>query len=570
MSLLLPRKNTVSLKRLRFILGTVFEYGGKPALDALKLRYLVPLRCRVHCFLHHRPQAACRLHPKGPSKPLSPSDWRVLLEKLGPTFIKFGQVLSLRADVIGEDMAGEFAKLQSHVPTFPYAEAREIIKQELGAYPEQLFRSFGKKPIAGASLAQVHKAVLKTGQKVAVKIQRPGIITMIREDIRILYFLADAAEAHMPGMRSFRPREVVREFSEWTERELDFRIEAQNAARFAAMFAGEEGVNIPRVYNKYSGARVLTMDFADGVHADDIVGMKRRGIDPRRVAENGIRALLRQFFIEGFFHADPHPGNFFAMKGNAICLHDFGMVGQLTEKQRQELLSCFLAFVEQDVEGYQKHFLHLAETDAARDIKAYKKDIAFLLNEFYYAPKQPSIAWAFFRLVNAGRARNVRFPTELVLFAKAMITAEAMGLKLYPNFRFNEQFKPFVREAYREFFHPKRLARAMKADALDTLETLRRFPERMDELMENIQSGRLGVKIDAQELYDLKAEFDRQNDVRLLGLVLTAVLILTGTLLYMEGVRTVYGVSLGRVGIGVSIFLLLWFLAKLRGKPKTV
>lgn len=556
-----------SLVRLRFIAGVLFEYGADALVDRLEIKYLVPLRCRLHCWLRHKEHGRCTKH-KRERKELSAADWRTMLEKLGPTFIKLGQVLSLRADIIGEELADEFSKLQSSVPPFSYAQARQIIKEELGAYPERRFASFDKTPIAAASLAQVHKAKTKNGKVVAVKVQRPGIEKTIAQDIQILFFFASLVEKYIPESNPLRPTQVVKEFAEWTGRELDFRVEGHSADRFAHMFVKDEFIHIPKMVWDDTSRRVLTMEFVNGLHADDVAGMKRQSIDPKQVALHGVHALLRQFFIEGFFHADPHPGNFFALKNNILCLHDFGMVGQLTVKQREELLACFVAFVDQDIEGYQKHFLHLAITDEQSDTQAYQKDIAFLLNEFFYSPKQPSVAWAFFRLINLGSKRAIRFPSDLVLFAKALITTEAMGLKLYPDFKFNEHLKPFVEEAFREYFNPKRVVKSMKSDVLDYASILRTFPEQLQEAVKKITTEEVRVKINAKELYELKAELDRQNDVRLLGLALTAMLIVTGILLYRDGVRDIGGLRLSTISAVISFVVFLWFIVHIRKQPR--
>lgn len=571
MSRLSFRKKWSDLSRLRFILGVLFEHGGGFFLEKINLKYLVPLRCRVHCLFHSIGSGKCKMHGmvKADSQTFSPQVLRSMLEILGPTFIKLGQILSLRADLVGEDISKELSKLQSSVPPFPYSQVREIVKKELGKYPEQLFKSFEKQPVAAASLSQVHRAVTKKGKKIALKIQRPDIKKTIEQDIHILFYLAHLFEKFIPESRIYRPHEVVKEFAEWTMRELDFRMEGHNMDRFHAMFEDNEYINIPVVYWDYTTSRVLAMDFIDGLKADNLSGMKRRKINPKEVALHGIDALLRQFFIEGFFHADPHPGNFFALKGDILCLHDFGMVGQLTQKQRQELLSCFVAFVNKDIESYQKHFLHLAQIDEKTDIDAYKKDITHILNEFFYSPKQPSIAWAFFRLINAGGKRGVRFPSDLVLFAKALVTTESMGLTLYPKFDFNKHFRPFVKKAYKEYLNPKKVIKTLEADFFDYAEMLKTLPQRTSRMIEKIEQGEVGVKLDAEDLMGIKKEFDRQNDVRVLGIVLTAIVIVTGVLFHLEGKRTLLGIPLTTFGSIVSILLLIWFVSKIRSTPKS-
>ncbi|MBI5135148.1 hypothetical protein HZA86_02855 [Candidatus Uhrbacteria bacterium] len=232
MNILNLNKNSGNLNRVRAIVSVIFEEGGSILIDKIKLKYLVPWKCRIHCFFHHPKPTQCLVQMKGNTEALSPDALRRVLEKLGPTFIKLGQVLSLRADVVGEEISQELSKLQSDVPPFPYVQARQIIIDELKATPETLFKSFDKKPVAAASLAQVHRARLNDGTEVAVKIQRPNIRALIEQDIHILFSLGALAQQRLPQIRPYQPLRVIKEFADWTLRELDFTIEGNNAERF--------------------------------------------------------------------------------------------------------------------------------------------------------------------------------------------------------------------------------------------------------------------------------------------------------------------------------------------------
>lgn len=562
-------KNIIGdLNRFREILGIVFETGGGALLKKMRLTYLVPWKCRVHCFFNPPQQEKCLLEMSGETATFSPEVLRTVLERLGPTFVKLGQVLSLRADIVGESISEEFSKLQSDVQPFPYEQVRIIMTEEFKKSPEELFRAFEETPVAAASLAQVHRAHLKDGTEVAVKIQRPNIRAVIERDIHILFYLAHLAERFLPESRPYQPVRTVKEFADWTLRELDFKQEGNNAERFRFAFKDNQYVHMPVIYWEYTKEKVLTMEFLHGIKADNVAGIRRLESDPKQLALNGLGAMFQQFLIDGFFHADPHPGNFFAMKGNVLCLHDFGMVGFLSPEQRRELVSCFVAFENKDVDNFIKHFMHMAIISEASDISGFRNDASGILSELFFTPGQKSIAWAFFRLINNGAKREIRFPADLALFGKAVITTEAMGLKLYPEFDFNRELQPFVEKALKSYLDPAKALQTFKADIFDYLGFLKSLPEKTQGLLQKIEEGNLGVKIDATELLGIKTEFDRQNDLRILGTAVIALVIVSVVFFYLEGSRSVGGVRLSGISLGISAFFLFLLVIKIIKKPK--
>ncbi|MCX6813120.1 MAG: AarF/ABC1/UbiB kinase family protein [Candidatus Azambacteria bacterium] len=567
MSIFKIKSGLGDINRLRKIFVVIFEAGGGIFVEKIRLRYLVPWSCRVHCFFKPRPPKNCLVRMENEKPIVSGTVLREVLEKLGPTFIKFGQVLSLRADVVGEDISQELAKLQSDVKPFSYEEARRIIQEDLGKEPETLFKSIEKRPIAAASLAQVHRAFLKNGEELAVKVQRPNIRKTIEQDIHILLYLGHLAERFIPELRPYQPLKVIKEFADWTMRELDFSAEGRNADRFRYAFREKPHITIPRIYWEYTTPRVLTMEFMHGVKADDLEGMKKLRVDTKQLARYGVDAMLQQFLIDGFFHADPHPGNFFAQKGEVLCLHDFGMVGYLTQEQRKELINCFMAFVNKDTEGFLKHFSHLAIINQNSDVPGFEKDVINILNELFFSP-HPQIAWIFFRAINKGASRNISFPADLTLFGKAIITTEAMGMKLYPEFDFSKELAPFVDKVWREYLSPKKLIRTLESNLFDYLEFLKNLPERTQNMLEKIEKGEVGVRIDAQDLLGIKTEFDRQNDLRILGMTLAAVILATIGFFYVEGRRTIGGIPISSFGLAITALLFLWFILKLKKGPK--
>jgi ubiquinone biosynthesis protein len=491
-----------------------------------------------------------------------------MLERLGPTFVKFGQILSMRADLVGTELSDELSKLQNDVGPFPYEAAREIIKEELGGYPEDVFTSFDKVPVAAASLAQVHRAFLKEGAEVAVKIQRPGIRKIIEQDIHILLMLAGLAERLLPELRAYRPVGIVQEFADWTLRELDFKAEGRNAERFRYIFRENRDISIPKIYWDYTTGRVLTASFSHGAKVTDRDQIKAYGVDRKKLASIGVDAFFQQFFVAGFFHADPHPGNFFAMPDGTLCLHDFGMVGYLGQSSRRELLSCLIAFVNKDIEAYTKHVLHLAVIDEHSDVAGFEKDAAGILSEFFFSEHPPSVAWAFFRIINMASSRGIRFSGDLALFGKALVTTEGMGRKLYPEFDLNSELAPFVTSALKGYFSPKKAFEQLQTDLLDYAASVKTFPDRVVNVLDKVEKGEIGVKLDAGDLAGMKKEFDRQNDLRMLGMVLTAVVFATLGLLHFEGTTTVFGVHLSRAGLTVAGVLLIWFVIRMRQGPR--
>jgi ubiquinone biosynthesis protein len=562
------RLTLADLNRLRKILIIVFESGGGLLVDRLRLKYLVPLWSRVRRWGRRQPSAADLVRMEGAQPIWSPPVLRGVLERLGPTFVKLGQVLSLRADLVGEELSAELSKLHSDVGPFPYDTARQIVKDELGGFPEEVFSSCEDKPVAAASLAQVHRAWLKDGTEVAIKIQRPGIRKTIEQDIHILYHLAGLAERFIPELRIYQPTRIVKEFADWTLRELDFSVEGHNAERFRYIFKEHPRISIPKIYQEFTTSRILTMEFSHGVKINEIEKIRAFGVDTKQLASVGVDAFFQQFFIVGFFHADPHPGNFFVLPDGSLCLHDCGMVGYLDPTARRELLSCLVSFVNQDIEAYTKHMLHLAIINEQSDVASFEKDVAAILSEFFFSEQQPSVAWAFFRVINKGAQSGIRFPADLALFGKALVTTEAMGLKLYPQFNFNQELEPFLKKALKSYFSPTKAIQRLETNLLDYVGALTDLPERMQNVLTKIEKGEIGIKLDAGDLQGIKKEFDRQNDLRILGIVLTAVVFGTLGLLYVEGRTTLWSVPLSRIGIGVSLVLAVWFVVRLSQGPR--
>ena len=557
MAILNLKSKIEDLNRLRQIITVFFEAGFGFIIDRLRLRYLVPLRLRLS-------QRFKRL--KAPAKPeIKPPQVRLResFEKLGPSFMKLGQILSLRPDLVGFEYAKELEKLQSRAATFSFEQVEKIIQKEFGRPIGELFKSFEKKAFAAASLAQVHRAVLKDGTQAAVKVQRPNVEETIKKDIHILFFLAFLLEKYIPESKPLRPTQVVKEFAAWTMRELDFKVEATNTERFRYNLKDEPDIKIPKVYWDLTSQKVLTMEFVDGVKLDEEERLAKMKLSRELLARNAVKVLLKQFLINGFFHADPHPGNFFVLKNNIICLHDFGMVGYVSPEMRSEMVSYFMSFINQDMENSLKHLLDVAEVREGSDVEGFKQEVSSILSAWFYSPAKESIATSFFKAISASVKYNIVFPSNLVLLGKAMLATEAMAKRFYPKFDFNEQFAAFVGMVYRSAFDPRAAAKDFQDNMFDYLAFLKKLPEHTLKLLEKFEKGDIGVKINIEEFIEVKEEIDRQNDVRILA-GLTAITLLTSALVMNIEEARIFGISLGRIGLLIGFVLIIWLFNLVR------
>jgi len=560
------RKRISDTRRLVFILAVVFGTGVQVLAGKIRMKGRETGHGTSRSFSEF---AVPEEHGEGVSPKEPPFLFvrlRQVLERLGPTFMKLGQVLSLRPDLVGEELAGELSRLQDRAAPFPYEDAEAIIKEDLGGPPEKLFAVFEARPFAAASLAQVHRAQLHDGTPVAVKIQRPGIRKVVGQDLRILLRLARIAERCVPEMRPYHPVLVVKEFADWTRRELDFGVEGHNADRFRFSFRKNPHVKVPRIHWDYTTPGILTMEFVEGAKIDDLAAIQRAGGDGKKVTLRLLESFVQQFLSDGFFHADPHPGNVFVLKENVLCFTDFGMVGYLDESIRRELLSCFAAFVNGDMEAYLKHFMHIAERHSDSDVAGFRKDAAEILNEIFFSRNSSSTGRLFFRLIRKGAARRMTFPTGLALFAKAIMTTESISRGLYAEFDFNAELPPYIQKAADDYLDSLKASRSLQSDMYDYLEFVANLPGQVKKALDTLgEDGRITVKIDSAQMLDMRRELDRRTDARTVGML--TVVVLAGSLLLFWFERA-GGVPKPMSSAGFMLFVILfvWFLIKRKAR----
>lgn len=580
MSLIGLRDTIGDLRRLQEIVGVLFEEGLSFAVDELELRYLVPLRSR---FLavgrrdRHRGFAAFGAQLQPPVE----VRLRRSFERLGPTFVKLGQILSMRPDLVPTAYATEFAKLQDRVEPLMPGVAEKIFENALGQPIENVFASFEEKPVAAASLSVVHRAVLRDGTVVAVKIQRPHVEQIVKNDIHILAYLAGLIEGSVPMSRRFGPTRFVREFADWTMRELDFELEGANMDRFREAFSDDPSLVVPRVHWPYTKREVLVMDYVGGIKVDDLAGLAKAGIDRRELATVGLRAGIKQIFEMGFFHADPHPGNLIAVtfpavpkteegkKPVRICLYDAGMTGSLSTKIRYELLSCFMSFVNKDIDAYAGHILDVAELGPAADPDAFLRNAKRTVTDILYKPNEKKgVAMAFYRILLDGASHDIRFPSDLILMGKAFFTLETIALRLYPEADLGALLRPFLGELLKRELSPAKAFKELQSAAFDRFYFLKHLPDQTRSLLERFERGEVGVKINLQELHDLKAEFDRQNDARIVAFLVIALFLGSAAVLRVDERFAALGMPIGHLGFVVAFVLIIWLFLIMRRRPK--
>ncbi len=441
-----PRAITAQLARAVEIATVLSGSGLGWLVQAAGLRGCVSPRCRLVCAV--RPGRKCP-HHLGADVSLA-ERLRVTLERLGPAFVKAGQMLALRPDYVPLEYAEALRGLHSGAEPFAAAEAAAIVEAELGAPLSALYADFDPEPFAAASLSQVHRALLHDGRRVAVKVQRPGVRVQVEGDLALLATLARRVERHQPGLVAFRPTEAVAELADYSRRELDFRREARTAERLRQLFADDDRVVIPAIISDRSSARVLTAELLEGRPPAPAADLRRAGIDPEAGLRAGAEAMLRQIFQFGLFHADPHPGNVLFLPGGRIGFVDFGMFGRLDSGERQRMAVMGLALIEGDYEAVGSQLLLLSEFLPGADPAGFRSRFADTVEEWFGQPAAEfSIPRVLLHGLSLGARYGITFPRELMLLARALVTLEATAMIIDPELNLAELARPLLPELWR-------------------------------------------------------------------------------------------------------------------------
>ncbi len=470
---------------------------------------------------------------------------RRALEELGPTFVKLGQVLASRVDLFEPEWIVEFGKLQDSAPPSSYDKVLQQFTEDMGAPPEEVFAHFDPEPIAAASIAQVHRARLGDGSEVVVKIRRPEIVPIIEADLRLLLRAAEFAEAENPDLRTFRPLEVVRQFSLSLHRELDFASECRNSEVIASNFAGYSDdalpqldaapvIVIPRVYWQWTGERICVQEYVDGIPGRNLAAVDQAGFDRKVLARRGARAVLKMIVEDGFFHADPHPGNVFYLPGHRIAFIDFGMVGRLTQERRMQLIELLLGLVRHEPERVADVLLDWA--DGKVDEANLVLEIQTFVDQYHgVLLKQLRIGKMLNSLASILRTHSVVLPADLALLIKAFITLEGMGSELDPDFDMAGEAMPMLEKAFRAHYSPVTLVKRGWRSAAEMLGILANLPHDISRLLRAARSGRLEIRIDVDNLKHVGNQLDGAANRVTVGIIVAALIVGSSIVMTVRG-----------------------------------
>jgi len=490
---------------------------------------------------------------------------RLVLEELGPTFVKLGQLASTRSDLLPENVINELVKLQDQVPPFPGEEARQIIELELGTSLDEMLESFQEQPVAAASIGQVHLGKLHTGELVAIKVQRPGVSRVVQRDLEILQDLISLAKRHLEWVAQYNVEEIIEEFSKSMREELDYNIEGRNMERIGQNFEKDRWIHIPKTYWNYTSARVLTMEFVDGIHMgrpDEIV---EQGLQLPDVAQRLVDSMLQQIFIDGFFHADPHPGNLLALRDGRIAYLDFGMMGRLSSDTKNGMAGFVIALLRKNTDSMVRAVMRLGFVPEDINMSALRNELERLREKYYDLPfSQIDLGEALNEMFAIIRQYKIDIPTDLALLGKALITLEGVIERLDPSLSILNMAEPFGRRLLSERYSPSKIRQRITDGAFQAVEILTDLPRQASELSRVIRSGKLKVEVSVPELGELLHKMDQISNRLAFSIVLLAFSIIMVGLIIGSSLRDntpiLWGLPVVEIGFAIATLMVVWLL----------
>jgi ubiquinone biosynthesis protein len=537
-----------NVQRVRQITTVLIKHGFGQIIERLDLEYRIFVRKFAKSSEEIVPQLSTAERA------------RMVLEDLGPTFTKLGQVLSTRPDLVPASFVTEFKKLQDHAPPISFEDVSGQIALSLGQLPEQIFSSFEVDPIASASIGQVHKAKLvSTHEDVVVKVQRPSIRSMIESDLDILYLLARLIEHNIPETQMYSPIGIIEEFDKAIHRELDYTIEGQNMIRFQHNFARDKTVYVPKVYRELSTKNILVTEY---IHGTKISEIDRNPQEKKNIARTGFRSVLKQIFIDGFFHGDPHPGNLFVLDDNTIAFLDFGMMGRLDQEMKNELADLLIAVINQDI-GQIAHILaHLGVQTTNINMRDFRRDVADIMDRYYGVPlHQIEIGKVTREMVEVALKHQVKIPPDYTLMIKALLTIENIGKQLDPDLNAIEESKPMVTMILKERWNPRRVFSDSIVNLRNLSLTLKEFPVQLHQILEELRQGKLRIEFEHVHLERFIMMLDAASNRITAGLVIAALIIGSSIIMHTDrGPMFMEFPVLGIVGYVAAGIIGFWLL----------
>ena len=486
---------------------------------------------------------------------------RRALEELGPTFVKLGQLLATRVDMFPPQWIAEFEKLHSQVPAIPYEVLHPDLVAALKGEPKEIFAEFDPVPMAAASIAQVHRATLKDGTRVVVKVRRPGIEVVIRADLRILEHAAKLLESEVPDLRRYDPVQIVAQFRRSLNRELDLAKEARNIGQFARNFADDPLVKIPQVYWEFSNDRINVQEEIIGVSGVSPDNLRAYGLDPTVLAARGADTVLRMVLEHGYFHADPHPGNVLFLPDNRIGMIDFGMVGMLTHTRRNQIVNMLNGLAHMDEQALLQVLLDWSG-DSAVDEDRLAYEVAELLQNYDDLQLKDVKIGALLNDITAlMRDNNLLMPADLTLLFKTLITLEGLGQQLDPHFHMIDNVTPFVERIIQQRYTPQALFARGRESLREAMEVVADLPRDLRHLLRDVRRGRIKIDLDLKRLDHFGHQLDRASNRITMGILTASLVVGSSIIMTVEGGPQLFGLPLfGLLGFLIAFVNSLWII----------
>ena len=537
-------KTIQNIKRIRDVIRIMGKYGFEEVVANTSLTKLIPKSRRIAWKRYDRPV-------------LDYSRWeriRMCFEELGATFVKLAQVLSDRPDILPEPLIKEFQKLQSQVKPFEYEKAVKIIESETGRRLEDIFESIDETPIGSASIGQVYKAKLRTGEDVVVKVQRPGVKELVNTDLRILTEVAKKGEAYFEKHGVTNILDIVNAFRKTMEKEMDYNHEARSIEQFRLYYKKNKDFYVPKAYKQHTTEKVMVIEYAEGCKITDIKQLKDWKINPDKLAERGMHIYLSQIFEHGFFHADPHPGNIIIKKSGVICLIDFGMVGKLVKRDKYAIAGIFIGMAQQNAEKMANNLKKLSYKHEISDPRIFENDVNEIIEDFASLDvSEGSMADLVPRLQKLVYDYKMQLPGSIFLILRALAILEGIGKKVSPGMNIYDHLKPYGVKILKEQYSVENIADEIFHRMTQMNSFIRSFPYEVNEILKNVREGKLKIEVEDWETKKLTKKIDLAANRLVLAFLISSLLI--GSAIIIDGNPTEEIPTLSILGLILSLIL---------------